>query len=339
MMVPPRVTATGFTSAGKRLSSSSLLPLLTSVSLLIASTVIHPCIPVLLGYNTNGFAHHDPLIAIELLAEIGYQSVALTLDYGPLNPYDEAWPRHLAKVRDQLQRLGLCSTIETGARFLLDPQHKHQPTLVSPTAADRGRRIDFLRRAIDAAAFLGSDAVSLWSGTPTDAVDFDAGLDRLAAALEPVLAHAAARGVTLGFEPEPGMLIDTLDAFERLLARVDAPQLQLTLDVGHLWCQRELPLAEKIVRAGPRIVNVHIEDMRAGIHEHLMFGEGEMDFDAVLAALVAAGYTGPLHVELSRHSHLAPQAARQAYDFLRPRIDAARRGEPGAGGAGAAAAD
>src|SRR6185369_14190131 len=28
---------------------------------------------MLLGYNTNGLAHHDPFEAIELLAEIGYQ--------------------------------------------------------------------------------------------------------------------------------------------------------------------------------------------------------------------------------------------------------------------------
>ena len=48
---------------------------------------------MLLGYNTNGFAHHDPFEAIELLAEIGYKSVALTLDHGPLNPFAADWPQ------------------------------------------------------------------------------------------------------------------------------------------------------------------------------------------------------------------------------------------------------
>ena len=35
-----------------------------------------------LGYNTNGMAHHRVVDAIDLLADEGYQSVAITLDAG-----------------------------------------------------------------------------------------------------------------------------------------------------------------------------------------------------------------------------------------------------------------
>src|SRR5262245_27205508 len=117
---------------------------------------------MLLGYNTNGFAHHDPFEAIELLAEIGYKSIALTLDHGPLNPFAGDWGQNLQRLKDALRRWGLRSTIETGARYLLDPRRKHEPTLVSPTEIERIKRIDFLNRAVDAAAFLESDCVSLW---------------------------------------------------------------------------------------------------------------------------------------------------------------------------------
>jgi sugar phosphate isomerase/epimerase len=275
---------------------------------------------MLLGYNTNGLAHHDPFEAIVLLAEIGYQSVAITLDHGPLNPLAEGWRANLQELRDLLRRLGLRSVIETGARFLLDPRIKHEPTLLSATREARQRRMDFLRRAVDAAAYLERDCVSLWSGTLREKLPDEQALERLAESLRPVLQHATNNNVILGFEPEPGMFIDTLKAYRRLLQWIDAPHLKLTLDVGHLWCQGELPIADYIARWGERIVNVHIEDMRAGIHEHLMFGEGEMQFPPILAALAKAGYQDGLHIELSRHSHEAPTAAKKAYDFLKPLV-------------------
>ena len=49
-------------------------------------------------------------------------------------------------------------------------------------------------------------------------------MDRLVEGLHEVLDYAAARNVSIGFEPEPGMLIDTMPAFEELLRRIDAPQ-------------------------------------------------------------------------------------------------------------------
>jgi sugar phosphate isomerase/epimerase len=203
---------------------------------------------MLLGYNTNGLAHHDPFAALELLADIGYRSVALTLDHGPLNPFARDWPEQRHKLKETLRRLGLRSVIETGARFLLDPRVKHEPTLVSSTADERQRRIDFLCRAVDAAEFLESDCVSLWSGICRDEISTEAQLERLAESLRVVLRHATSQNVVIGFEPEPGMAIDTMSRFERLLQWIDSPHLQLTLDLGHLYCQGEVPIADYIQR-------------------------------------------------------------------------------------------
>jgi sugar phosphate isomerase/epimerase len=117
------------------------------------------------------------------------------------------------------------------------------------------------------------------------------------------------------------MFIDSLARYADLLAELDAARvetdlLRLTIDVGHLHCQGELPIADKIRHWRDRLVNIHIEDMRAGIHEHLMFGDGEIDFPPIIAALREINYTGPINVELTRHAHLGPAAARQAYNFL-----------------------
>jgi sugar phosphate isomerase/epimerase len=61
-------------------------------------------------------------------------------------------------------------------------------------------------------------------------------------------------------------------------------------------------------------VNVHLDDHRRGVHDHLMFGEGEIDWPPVLLALRDLDL--PATVELSRHSHDAVEAARRAYAFL-----------------------
>ncbi|MFO0870224.1 MAG: sugar phosphate isomerase/epimerase family protein [Pirellulales bacterium] len=274
---------------------------------------------MLLGYNTNGLAHHDPLDALDLLAELGYGSVALTLDHGRLDPFAPDLTARLAVVGERLQRLGLRNVIETGARFLLDPRVKHEPTLVSPDPERRSRRIDFLHRAIDIAALLGSDCVSLWSGVLRWMERGGAAFDRLVTGCARA-GPRAARGIVLGFEPELGMFIDTQRRYDELVERLGRPaEFRLTLDIGHLHCQgRDSIVRLHARRYASQLVNVHLEDIRAGVHEHLMFGEGEIDFPPVLAALHAANYRGGIHVELSRHSHDGPAAARRACEFLTP---------------------
>lgn len=281
---------------------------------------------MLLGFNTNGLAHHDLLDAIDLLADIGYRGVAITIDHGSLNPFDERLPAQIEAVAAALARHRMRCVIETGGRFLLDPRVKHEPTLVSADPGGRARRVAFLCRAIDIAAQLSADGVSLWSGVVRDAANEPDAMERLTRGLADVLAHAERQQLQLAFEPEPGMFINTLARYGDLLSelesrQIDTSRLRLTIDVGHLHCQGELPLAGQIRFWAGRLANVHIEDMRVGVHQHLMFGAGEIDFPPVIAALAEIRYDGLLGVELSRHSHEGPAAAQQAYRFLRPIVE------------------
>jgi L-ribulose-5-phosphate 3-epimerase len=273
-----------------------------------------------LGYNTNGLAHHDLFDAVVLLADAGYRGVAITVDHGALPPHGADNRQRVDGLRRMLAEHQMRSVIETGARFLLNPKRKHEPTLVSIDASARDRRARFYRHAIDCAADLGSDCVSIWSGVVQDDASRDEAMGRLVEGLQKVLEYAVERGVPIAFEPEPGMLIDSMVRYAELIDRLDSPQLKLTLDIGHLHCQGETPVADYIVRWSDRLVNVHLEDMRAGIHEHLMFGDGEIDFPPVIRALAEIGYQGGLYVELSRHSHQALTAVRRAFDFLSPMI-------------------
>ena len=110
-----------------------------------------------LGYNTNGFAHHRLEDALTILADLGYESVALTLDHFVLNPFQPELAWRVERTRRLLERLRLHCVVETGARFLLDPRRKHQPTLISPTPDERQKRLDFLCAAVVMAHDLGAD--------------------------------------------------------------------------------------------------------------------------------------------------------------------------------------
>src|SRR5437868_10419792 len=103
---------------------------------------------MLLGYNTNGLAHHHPRDAVELLTHIGYRSVAITLDHGLVNPYSAAFTRQLVEMRGLLEKHGMRSVVETGARFLLNPHVKHEPTLICADPEGRAKRVWFLERAV-----------------------------------------------------------------------------------------------------------------------------------------------------------------------------------------------
>ncbi|WP_308406455.1 sugar phosphate isomerase/epimerase family protein [Streptomyces sp. AC602_WCS936] len=287
------------------------------------------------GYGTNGLADLRLDDALALLSDLGYDGVGLTLDHMHLDPLAPDLAARTRRVAHRLAELGLGVTVETGARYVLDPRRKHGPSLLDPDPGDRALRTDLLLRAVRVAADLGAHAVHCFSGITPPGTDEETAWKRLAEALTPVLVAAEAAGVPLAVEPEPGHLLADLDGFHRLRRTLGDPEtLGLTLDIGHCQCLEPLPPADCVRAAAPWLRHVQIEDMRRGVHEHLPFGDGEIDFPPVLEALAATGYQGLTVVELPRHSHAGPHFAERSLPFLRraaapsPRTN--RSGEPSA---------
>ncbi|WP_027172232.1 sugar phosphate isomerase/epimerase family protein [Methylobacterium sp. 10] len=264
------------------------------------------------AYNTNGTANHRLDDAIDLIADAGYQGVALTLDIHHLDPYAENWVQEAQRVSSRLQRLGLGSVIETGARFLLDPKAKHEPTLVSGDASGRARRIGFLKRAVDIAVILHSEAVSFWAGVPKPGIDREEAKVWLADGVAEIVAYARKHGVVACLEPEPGMLVETLDDF----AALNIEGLRLALDTGHCLVTGERDPAAAVAEFADVIGTVAIEDMVRGEHIHLPFGEGDMDVAGVLDTLDAIGFQRLVCVELSRESHRADVMVPRSLEYV-----------------------
>jgi hydroxypyruvate isomerase len=174
-------------------------------------------------------------------------------------------------------------------------------------------RIDLWRDAFDEALRL---ATELWCPTVNVLAGnrVDAPLDDQLACLEDnlrwALPRAVGRGVTLVTEllnrPEnPDYLLVKLDDVDPLLERLAPLGWRLQLDTWHLGLtEPDVPAA--IRRAGRRIGHVQVADV-PGRHEP---GTGNLDWDAITAALADAAYRGPIGLEF------IPTGAGGAFDRL-----------------------
>ncbi|MGB3739705.1 MAG: sugar phosphate isomerase/epimerase family protein [Pontixanthobacter sp.] len=266
------------------------------------------------AYNTNGAANHRLDEALRMIADSGYDGAAITLDHHHCDPFAENWRAEAERIGRLLDNLQLDAIVETGARFLLDPNAKHEPTLISPEAEGRERRVAFLNRAIDIAAIWNADAVSFWAGVPRAGVGQPDARRWLNEGLGRVLDHAEERGVVAAFEPEPGMLIETCGEWAEL--HNTHPRLKLALDTGHCIVSQDIDPADAVRLYADHLGTVAIEDMARGVHIHLPFGEGDMDIPSILAALQQIGFTKLISVELSRESPRAHEAIPQSIAFL-----------------------
>lgn len=259
------------------------------------------------AYNTNGMAHHRLDDALSLLADCGYDGVALTLDVHHLDPTQPSARADAAAVANRCRELGLGVVVETGARFLLDPRRKHHPTLVSDDPSERARRLWFLQECCDVAEALGAEAVSFWSGVS----DHPDAWSRLTDGVQALVDSHGGRGFALALEPEPGMVVADCSDWERLAV----PGLLLALDTGHCLVAGDLSPEQAAARYRSQLGTVAVEGMRRGVHEHLPVDEGDMDLTAVLLAL--EGFPGLVTVEQSRDSHRADVLVPRTLEVLR----------------------
>ena len=292
-----------------------------------------------LAYNTNGFPQHALPDVARILAALGYDGIAITPDVFHLNPLADGL-RQARALRPALEDLGLAVAVETGARFLLDPRRKHQPTLLS-AGHGAARRLDLLLRCHEIAVALRAETFSFWSGawapagtsadgasaqakvapaagaTKDAAPSPDEALDRLCAGAATLLDHCAGSGVTTCFEPEPGMAVASLADWERFSARLGRPELRLMLDVGHVPVTETISPAQAVASQASRLGGLQLDDARPGVHEHLAPGDGCIAWPALFAAVEAAGFGGLCSFELPRHGHDPVQTARRALAFAR----------------------
>ena len=273
-----------------------------------------------LSFSTNAFTHHSVFYAIERIAAIGYDGVEILADTPHCYPFSQSAADidRLKKLIDRFSvrvaNVNANTAVGYYGRDFWEPLF--EPSLAHPDDDLRAWRIDYTLRCIDLARELGSPSISVTSGRMVPGIAPDRSLELLKESLLRVLDHAERQSVRVGIEYEPGLLVENGDELAAILDSVGSVSLGANLDLGHSHVLGEDPARVMKTLAG-KVFHVHMEDIRARKHYHLVPGEGDMDFELLFRTLHAHGYDGFVSVELYTYSHEPEAAARQSLNYLR----------------------
>ena len=102
------------------------------------------------------------------------------------------------------------------------------------------------------------------------------------------------------------------------VASLDA-RIGLCLDVGHSW-RAGIDPVEAIHRYSSRLYDLHLKDTLAEVGQRdipIELGRGRMDIPAILRALLAVGYRGPVTVEYERGGVNVAVGVSESLGFVR----------------------
>lgn len=163
-------------------------------------------------------------------------------------------------------------------------------------------------RAIEEAATLGTTELVLVSGgLPEGSRDVDGARRMVADAIADLAPEAAAAGVRLAIEPLHPMfcsdrcVVATLGQALDIAERFDPGTVGVVVDTYHLWWDDTV--YQQIDRARDRIAAFQVADWITPLPEGVLLGrglpgDGCVDMRRFREAVDAAGYTGPIEVEV-----------------------------------------
>jgi sugar phosphate isomerase/epimerase len=174
--------------------------------------------------------------------------------------------------------------------------------------AARKAAIEDNKAAIAEAAALGTDTLVLVSGgLVPGSRDITLARRLIAGAIADLVPVAQAHGVRLGIEALHPVFAADRCVITRLGEALDlalafpADAVGVVVDTYHVWWDASL-LAD-IARAGERIVSYQVCDWVLPLPANTLLGrghvgDGHIDFPPITAAVAAAGYRGPIEVEI-----------------------------------------
>jgi len=235
--------------------------------------------------------------ALDEAVRAGYRSIGLWRE-----PVAEVG---LARAAELVKASGLrVSSLCRGGFFTAEPGAARREAL-----ADNRRAIDETAALTEAAADGSRPVLVLVAGgMPTGSKDLVGARERVVEVIGELAPYARSAGVTLAVEPlhpifaADRAVVSTLgQALD--IAEAAGPHVGVVVDTYHVWWDPQVPAQIARAGAGGRIASYQVCDWLVPVPaDNLLgrglMGDGTIDFGPLTRAVVAAGYTGDIEVEI-----------------------------------------
>jgi protein FrlC len=221
--------------------------------------------------------------------------------------------KQISEVRKVLDDTGITISNFIPAQF----RYPSNPASVIENI--RRGSVDYLKKSIDVAEEVGSPYVSLCPGFSLYDHSLMSARGAMMQSFRECIEHSKDYNVTLILEPANRYESDLVVTVEDGLQVIEelGGDMGILADAGHMHVNRE-PLADTIRKIGDIPFHFHIDDNMGVTDDHLVPGEGKMDYDVFLTELDKMGYEGFLAVELGFGYTVDPDpAVRRSIEFLK----------------------
>lgn len=233
---------------------------------------------------------------LDMAASAGFDFVEISIDES-----DERLSRLSWTASERAEMRAAISNSGVGVLTMGLSGHRRYP-LGSSSKATRDRAVEMLYQAIDLASDIGTKIIQV-SGYDVfyETSDEDTH-KRFIEGLALGAKQAGTAGVMLGLENVDVKFSESVEKIMQIVNAIGSPWLNAFPDMGNLAASGFDP-ASQIRQSKDHIVAVHVKDAVRGAYRGVMFGEGDVQFEAVFRTLAEIGFWGPMVVEMWAHLH------------------------------------
>ena len=271
-----------------------------------------------LAFSTNAFKRYSLEESIKEIAAIGYGGIELLCDIPHAYPpdFDE---KRIQSIKDLLSSYNM-QISNLNAFTLYAIEDVYHPSWIENNERSRESRLQHTINCLRLANKMGAKNISTEPGGPLSDLDRSKipQLEKLF--MDGILRAskiAEKEDVKILVEPEPSLLLENSVQFRNFMKNINSEYVRLNFDIGHFFCVGEDP-AQLVYELLDYTEHFHLADIAdSRVHEHLIPGQGAIDFAAVFSAMNEIGYDGFVTVELYPYQSNPVEAAQKAFDYLR----------------------